>query len=108
MGAEPVICQDRVVLPELLVDPSFAFSDEGLTWLEENRETQDGIVVSARFAEWLEHDRSSLDPAAFVAEDDRDAFAERRERLAIRRMTIGTIERCDRLGGLVHEYHTAA
>jgi putative transposase len=27
---------------------------------------------------------------------------------AIRRLSVGTIERCDRLGGLIHEYHTAA
>jgi hypothetical protein len=59
----------------IMLDPSLLFSDEGQALLEDG-EARDRMVISERFGIWLE-DRSGIDAASFVAEDDRETFDER-------------------------------
>ena len=64
---------------QLMLDPSFLFSEDGVVWLEQERPELGGIVVSATFARWL----SPLEPEppTFIDRDDWDDYADRRDRL---------------------------
>jgi hypothetical protein len=62
-----------------MLDPSFLFSEDGVTWLEQERPELESIVVSAALAGWL----SPLEPEppTFIDRNDWDDYADRRDRL---------------------------
>jgi hypothetical protein len=52
----------------LFLDPSFIFAEDGLEWLESDRDARDGVVVSAAFVEALTSARA-LDLSLLALED---------------------------------------
>jgi hypothetical protein len=63
----------------LMLDPSFLFSGEGISWLQEqSRVRQEEIVVSSAFARWLHSGGSVNDVIVLVDSLDREEVDERR------------------------------
>jgi hypothetical protein len=67
----------------LMLDPSFLFSEDGVTWLrEEPRVRTEEIVISSALMGWLRSGDRVEDLMAFVAPEDLDGIDERRAALA--------------------------
>ena len=58
----------------LMLDPSFLFSADAVSWLREDQGARDGIVIPAAFEDWLYGDARNADISFFVAPDDRDEY----------------------------------
>ena len=65
----------------LMVDPSFLFSEDAISWLADDQGARDGIVIPATFAEWLNGDWRNNDVALFVAPEDQGEYWARLDRL---------------------------
>jgi hypothetical protein len=57
---------------QLMLDPSFLFSEEGLSWLEEEAPEHEEIVVSAAFAEWAAFYDPDREYLPLIAGEDRE------------------------------------
>jgi hypothetical protein len=66
----------------LMLDPSFLFSEGGISWLQEQSHVrQEEIVVSSAFVRWLRSGEPVEDVIDLVDSDDRDEVDERRAAL---------------------------
>lgn len=66
----------------LMLDPSFLFSEEGISWLQEERNVrQEEVVVSSAFVRWLHSPEPVEDVIVLVDADDRKEVDERRAAL---------------------------
>jgi hypothetical protein len=63
-----------------MVDPSLLYSEPALTWLQEDPAGRDGIIVPSAFMEWLRGEHP-FPPSFLIADEDLEAFDQRRERL---------------------------
>jgi hypothetical protein len=64
----------------VMLDPSFLFASDGLTWLAEQPGARDSAVVPATLSAWLRGE-VDIDPAAVLADDDLEAYGQQRDRL---------------------------
>ena len=76
-AVDPAIRPSKLVM----VDPSLLFAQDGIEWLAEDPTARRSIVVSASALNWMRDEAEAARPASLLAEEDFQAFSDRREQV---------------------------